>query len=279
MDAKKANLVVVTWDGNAEACACVSFDMPKDFDLLIFNYTGTIAEPISSRFVADYVVSYKTENKGQIFEHLYQYLRQHHISYHYIGIIDDDIFFRVSDFNYMLQIAAIHQLDVFQPSISVDSYFSHRKFVHAPGYIIRNTDWVEIMAPFYKQELFNACAPYFKETISGQGIDCFLMPTIQVLYGKTNTAIIDAAIIRHYRPIRSHQRLYSNGLNNEQEIEKIRQIAIQLVSEKPDLFTYDFKIGILKIGSPIKVASYMYSKKLKKLAHNFSAFLRNLGTR
>lgn len=273
------NLVVVTWNGVEEPLKCVAFDDAPLFHLLVFNYAGVGELPTNNTFSSEHYVSVKTENKGQIFWEIHQYLQRHQLQYNYIGIIDDDIFFMVSQFNYMLQIAHIHALDVFQPSISLDSYFSHRRFVHAPGYIIRETQWVEIMAPFYRKELFDACSAYFLETISGQGIDCFLMPCIQKIQGKTNTAIIDAAIVRHYRPIRSHARIYSNGLNNVQEIEKIRMMSIQLTAAHPQVFDSAFLRQTLKIGSPVLIFMEIYSQKIRQLVKHFFTFLQNLGNR
>ena len=93
---------------------------------------------------------------------MYKYLKQEQLHFNYIGFIDDDILFSISAFNEMLHIAIQQGLNVFQPSIAKDSYYSHRKFVHQAGYYVTLTDWVEIMAPFYEQLLFEACQPYFK---------------------------------------------------------------------------------------------------------------------
>ena len=38
------------------------------------------------------------------------------------------------------------------------------------------------MAPFYKQNLLLACEEYFLRTISGQGVDVYLMPVLQILH-------------------------------------------------------------------------------------------------
>jgi len=193
-----------------------------------------------------------------------------------VGVIDDDIIFKVSDFNYMLHIANIHGLDVFQPSIAKDSYFSHRRFVHRPGQMVTNIDWVEIMAPFYRQNLLMACEPYFNKTISGQGVDCFLMPVLQVLHQQTTTAIVHAVQIKHARPIRSHQRLYQNGLNNEQEIEIIRQASLDIVqmSENKNKFNDSFKRLVLKEGNKFLIELEINLNKLKNSIKNVVILLK-----
>jgi hypothetical protein len=100
-------------------------------------------------------------------------------------------------------------------------------------------------------------------TISGQGIDCYLMPVIQKLQQKTKTAIVHAITIKHYRPIRSHQRIYANGLNNEQEIELIRKEALKIVNNHADTTIFDAKFRriILKEGN--KSLIYFETKVLK----------------
>lgn len=251
------NLVVITWNGGDEKpYSHVFFDANKNFDLLLFNNTGKIGD-IERHLNTPYehYITEKTENKGQIFYHICQYLVENALNYNYVGVIDDDIIFKVSDFNYMLHIAEIHDLDVFQPSISKDSFFSHRKFVHRPGQMVTNIDWVEIMAPFYRQNLLVACASYFHKTISGQGVDCFLMPVLQILNNQNKTGIVHSVQIKHARPIRSHQRIYENGLNNEQEIEIIRKASLELVNlkENKTKFSKQFKRKILKEGNPILI--------------------------
>ena len=170
----------------------------------------------------------------------------------------------------MLHIAGIHGLDVFQPSIAKDSYFSHRRFVHRPGQMVTNIDWVEIMAPFYRQNLLMACEPYFNKTISGQGVDCFLMPVLQVLHQQTNTAIVHTVQIKHARPIRSHQRLYQNGLNNEQEIEIIRQASLELVQkpENKSKFNSSFKRLVLKDGNKFLIQIEILFNKIENAIKN-----------
>ena len=266
----KKNLIVITWNGKDKPFECVHFDCPPNFELLLFNHTGESKDSPGVSVNTDHYISAKTENKGQVFHFINEYLISKQLSFNYIGIIDDDIIFKVSDFNYMLHIAELHNLDIFQPSIAKDSYFSHRKFVNRSGLLVSSVDWIEIMAPFYRQELFAACKDYFLMTISGQGIDCFLMPVIQKIQDKCNTAIVHAAIIKHYRPIRSHQRIYENGLNNEQEIELIRQEALKLAKAPSNSHKFDqqFLRLTLKEGNLFFIALELNILKIKRIINN-----------
>ena len=272
----KKNLVIITWDGKSKPFDCVFFDANPNFEILLFNHTGESKDSLGENISCDHYISSKTENKGQIFHYINEYLESKNLSFNYIGIIDDDIIFKISDFNYMLHIAMQHDLDIFQPSISKDSFFSHRKFVNRSGVMVDYIDWIEIMAPFYKQELFVACKDYFLMTISGQGIDCYLMPVIQKIQNKTKTAVIHAITIKHYRPIRSHQRIYANGLNNEQEIELIRKEAVKIANKHSDanIFEARFRRLILKEGNRSLIQFELALLKINRIVTNTVTHLK-----
>jgi|688.fasta_scaffold446524_2 hypothetical protein len=271
-------LVVITWNGIETPLSCVYFDTKPNFKILLFNHKGDEFDNSSFNMNADYYLSKKTENKGQIFHYVNDYIKTNDINFYYIGIIDDDILFKVSDFNYMLFIANLYKLDIFQPSISNDSYFSHRKFVNRADVILYETEWIEIMAPFYRKELFQACENYFLKTISGQGIDLFLMPVLQKIYKMKKTAIIHAIMVKHLRPIRSHQRIYLNGLNNEQEIKIIRNDAINLTKNPlySNLFDKNFKRNVLLEGNVLLINFNKLIIKFTNLFYNTIKFLKEL---
>ncbi len=273
------NLVVITWNGGEEIpYSHVYFDVEKNFDLLLFNNTGKVGEIEKYNVPFEHYITEKTENKGEIFYHICKYLKSKELDYKYIGVIDDDIIFKISDFNYLLHIATIHDLDVFQPSIAKDSYFSHRRFVQRAGVMLAAIDWVEIMAPFYKQNLLLACEEYFLRTISGQGVDVYLMPVLQILHNQTKTGIVHAVQIKHARPIRSHERIYKNGLNNEQEIELIRQASLSLVHAKENSakFSARFKRIVLKEGNDTIIKIEIIHNKIIQSIKNIIVIIKEL---
>ena len=96
------------------------------------------------------------------------------------------------------------------------------------------------------------------------------MPVLQVLHQQTNTAIVHAVQIKHARPIRSHQRLYQNGLNNEQEIEIIRQASLELVQkpENKSKFNSSFKRLVLKDGNKFLIQIEILFNKIENSIKN-----------
>lgn len=246
----KKSLVVITWDGINIPLYSVDFDSPASFNILLFNYSGNDKSPIDEAGgYYQHLLSVKTECKGQVILAVYNYLRDKTEDYEYIGFIDDDILIRASDINYMLKIAVIHQLDTFQPSISHDSYHSHRRYLHNPYLTLASVRWVEIMSPFFRKELFEAAADFYSQTISSYGIDCYVMPFYQKLLHMERSAVIHAVVIKHYRPVTPGEKKYSNQLTAYEEKALIRTAIINLIKTSyADKFDAAFMAEVYGVG-------------------------------
>ena len=240
------SLIVVTWDGKSKPLNYIYIDAVRNFDLLIFDHSAVDHSAALKEIDPTYYLSTSTENKGQVFYEVFKHLyANNETRYEYIGVLDDDIYTSYSDLNKLLFIGAMNALDVFQPCIAHDSYYDHRQFTHKPGYQIKEEKWVEIMAPFYKESLFKAAGPYFDETISGQGVDVYLMPCLQRIQGLTKTAVVHEIQVKHCRPVQSGKRLYSNGKTNVEEISHIRDLSIELINKHPQYFDEAFKNSVI----------------------------------
>lgn len=228
------SLIVVTWDGQSKPLNHIYFDVTPAFDFLVFDYSGKGDTAQLAAIAPKHFLTVATECKGQIITALYNYLLplKTQDTYQYIGIFDDDQFISVSSINQLLFIADLEKLDVFQPSLTHDSYYDNRQFINKPGYQILPADWVEVMCPFYRMDIFNAFAPHCAENISGTGLDLYLVPTIQYLMSKTNTAVVHAVQIKHMRPVRTGARVFSNGKTAVQEIQIMQALSKSLLLQK-----------------------------------------------
>ena len=223
------SIIVVTWDGKSKPLSHIMDDTPRQFDLLLYDYSGQGNESITEQIKPTYLLSKKSECKGDVLQNVYAFLSSiNGYEYEYIGLLDDDVYFSNSDLNKLLFIAHLEKLDVFQASLTHDSYYHHRQFVHKPGYLVQDTWWVEIMAPFYRMEIFLKAGPMLKHSISGTGVDVYLIPTIQRLLGKNKTAVVHAVQMKHCRPIRTDNRIFSNGKNNLQEIAELQVVCKEI---------------------------------------------------
>lgn len=172
-------------------------------------------------------ISIKTEFKGVLMLEVCKYVKA--IDYTYIGLLDDDQAISISSLNRLLEIANENALDVFQPSVSADSYFSHAMFLQKPGHLPESVDWVEIMSPFFRKEIFEAGEDFYKSNISSYGVDRYLFPYLQKKLNRCNTALIHEVSVRHLKPVTDGNKQFSNGLDARQEGELIRNKVLGLI--------------------------------------------------
>ena len=268
------SIVVISWDGISTPLSYVLKDTAPDFDLFIFDYSGKDnASKLEALKPAIYS-SQQTECKGDILQFVYTYLLQNKVNdFKYIGLLDDDIFISYSDLNKLLFIANMEHLDVFQASLSHDSYYNHRQFIQKAGNVIIPANWVEIMAPFYSNEVFFEAGKDFNRSISGTGIDVYLIPTVQVLLDKIKTAVVHAVNMKHCRPIRTDNRIFRNGKDNLTEIAELQAYCMDIVKRDPTKFSAEFVRDVINrkyvYGIPLEY-------KLKRLPTLFTNLYRFL---
>jgi hypothetical protein len=225
----KHPLVTIAWNGVEEPCKLVESDELARFSVLLFNYSGNGAVPPAKEgFSYNLVVNRKTEFKGHLLRELNRYLANHP-EYDIIGIMDDDIRIKVSSINRILDLAAENELDVCQPSLTHDSYHSFLFNLHRPGTTYEEVPWVEIMCPFYRRELFDACYPLADENISSYGIDNYVIPFYQQVLNMKRSAVIHAVQATHTKPVTDGDKRFSNGLTAREEGEKLRKKICRLI--------------------------------------------------
>lgn len=226
-------LVMISWDGSDQIMPCLLLDATPNFNILLVDYSGkSISNPeFSAKGINVSLLSESTQCKGDIFQLVGDYLIRNSLIPEYIGMIDDDIVISVSDINKALHLARIKKLDIFSPTLTHDSEFSHRWMLQRPHRAVREVDWVEVMMPFYKPEIFMAAHPFFKGFISSWGFDKYLFPMIQKILGKSQCGLIDSVAASHYRPVTSQLKVYRNGLTAAQEMEKIKTTCIDYIQK------------------------------------------------
>lgn len=122
--------------------------------------------------------------------------------YDYFWFPDDDLRSTPSDIDRLMTTGHALRLDLFQPALDQDSYFSHLITLRHPSFGVRFTDFVEIMAPALSARLLDRALPTMSGTRSGFGLD-FLWPRMagQMPDAAFNVAIIDDVAITHTRPV------------------------------------------------------------------------------
>lgn len=117
--------------------------------------------------------------------------------YRYIWLPDDDLLCVPEDVSRLFAVCEDLQLELAQPALSRDSYFSHITTLQHTAFQVRFTNFVEIMAPVLSASMLARVHPTLKDQISGFGLDA-LWPRYSRM-GKV--AIIDDITIKHTRPV------------------------------------------------------------------------------
>jgi hypothetical protein len=243
------DIVVVAWNGNEVPLKHINFDATPVFKLYLFNYAGTVNDPpFLKEKPIDGVFSYKTEFKGELLQRLQEATAS--LGYRYIGILDDDHEISISAINRLLTVATELEADSFQPSITPDSYYSHRRFLQKKGAPPEPISWVEIMAPFLRKAIFDAAAPFYPKSISSYGIDRYVYPYLQRKMGMDKRFLLHEVSLKHLKPVTPGLKVLSSGLDPLQEYDRLREHILSLIKEENLAFSRKERQEIFELGFP-----------------------------
>lgn len=117
--------------------------------------------------------------------------------YRYVWLPDDDLLCVPEQVSRMFSICDELQLDLAQPALTPDSYFTHLITLQHSAFQVRFTNFVEIMTPVLSVDMLSRIYPTLAGQVSGFGLDA-LWPRLSHL-GKV--AIIDDTPVKHTRPL------------------------------------------------------------------------------
>ncbi|MBL9165150.1 MAG: hypothetical protein JNL18_20660 [Planctomycetaceae bacterium] len=135
--------------------------------------------------------------------------------YEYIWMPDDDIAASAAQIDRLFQLAHQHRLAICQPAIGQGDV-SFAALRAAPAYVLRYSQFVEIMCPLFSREALARVLPTFTANVSAWGIDWLWAS----MYGPEDLAVIDEVAVNHTRPLQSggvHRRLAALGVDPDQE--------------------------------------------------------------
>jgi hypothetical protein len=136
--------------------------------------------------------------------------------YDYVWLPDDDLRTTAQAVNRLFERSRQFGLDLAQPALTRDSYFSHLiTFEHAP-FLLRFTNFIELMAPLVSLTQLERMLPTLEGALSGWGLD-FVWPRLTSL---GRVAILDDALITHTRPVGGPSYAHSQaaGLSPVEEL-------------------------------------------------------------
>jgi hypothetical protein len=107
--------------------------------------------------------------------------------------LDGDLQFDASQLSQFLSFVHAAKLDLAQPCVTRDSYCYWKMAYHQPGYVFRETSFVEVMAPYLSRSALSNTIETFTRSISTYGLD-LVWPS---LIGGTAIGVVDAFQVRH----------------------------------------------------------------------------------
>ena len=171
-----------------------AYGSPRSFDVLIAAYEE-IPQALKAG-VDDFVLIPGTKVSGwsQYFRIRPNVLNQ----YRSIAFIDDDIVATTLDIDKAFDVGESHNFQIWQPSLSWDSFFSYAITLQNPIFSVRFVNYVEMMCPFFSSEQLRRTLPLFELGLE-TGIDrfwCRLIPERKRSYG-----IVDVICVQHGRRV------------------------------------------------------------------------------
>ncbi|MBN9552155.1 MAG: hypothetical protein J0H31_25665 [Alphaproteobacteria bacterium] len=184
-----------------------------NFDLIV-SYFGS--DP--SAFGLPY--ERRVDHKGGKWDGLFALFRQQPDllqRYQYFWLPDDDLEADRKTIEAIFATMRRLDLDVGQPSLTLDSYFSHLPFMRSDSFELRFVDKIEIMAPCIRADVLAKVLPLFEHSMSGFGLDSLW--TRLAADNRRKSAVFDSLSIRHTRPVGTAlaQVMQQNGLTREAE--------------------------------------------------------------
>ncbi len=169
----------------------------------------------------------RIDSKGLKMQGLHDFIRAHEDlirQYDFVWLPDEDLRIRCQEINRMFDVCRERKLKLAQPSLTPDSYFSHPVTLHCPGFQLRYTSFVEIMAPCLSTDALWTVLPTMNGVLSGWGLDFawarILSPAGLVI------AVIDEVQMTHTRPVgggKFYDVVKSAGLSAWDEVHSIEE--------------------------------------------------------
>ena len=190
-----------------------------NFDLLVAAYEETPAVPPSPGIRQIFLPGRKIEGYHRLFTEWPELLRR----YDQIALFDDDIDGDSTTINRLFAEGNRYSLELYQPSLTWDSYISHGMVLRNPVTRLRFVNFVEMMCPVFSASMLTRALPLFSVKLE-TAIDLLWCRLLDEAWCKF--AVIDVASVRHTRAVgkdRAKQGFVGSNAEYQNVIDKVRQ--------------------------------------------------------
>lgn len=192
----------------------------RNWDLLVHSYGAQC--PWSDQEGVEVIRAVGSDIQGpkmRAVHSLYTQKRDVFLAYEYICFADDDLAASLDTLNRMFLLCEHYGLELAQPALTRDSHMGNWAItMENTSFLLRYTNFVEVMCPVFSRAFLDLCAPTFNENLSGYGLDMLWSSWVSSPW---KIAILDACTVRHTRPSFSghlYKMLAEMGVNPDQEL-------------------------------------------------------------
>jgi hypothetical protein len=199
MNDERMSLLTVVRCGDNSLHQTWTSDSQGKFDVAVSYFGNEVNKEFPE---AKFVHLYKGGKWDGIFD-FFQRFPEALNQYQYFWFPDDDIKASSEEVIRCLEIGMANNLQIFQPSLDDNSFYSHLITLQHRSFTLRYTNFVEIMVPFISRELLARTIGLLNGNRSGFGLD-YVWPEIAAEIGQDPTksaAVIDLVSVRHTRPV------------------------------------------------------------------------------
>jgi hypothetical protein len=163
-----------------------------EFDLLVAAYEETPGVPTSPRIREIFLPGRKIAGYYQLFRESPELLRV----YDQIALFDDDLDCDAATINHLFSEGSRYSLELYQPSLTWDSYISYGVFLRNPITRLRFVNFIEMMCPVFSSSMLARALPLFAVGLE-TGIDLLWCRLLEESGYKF--AVLDSVSARHTR--------------------------------------------------------------------------------
>lgn len=206
-------------------------------------------------------------------------------NYRCIALIDDDIDTDAQGLSTIFSRGAAMHLEIWQPSLTWDSYFSYAVFLQNRRFRLRYVNYVEMMCPFFSAESLRRALPLFGEGWE-TGIDTVWGRQFDDPNGRC--AVLDEVAVTHTRPVGTTKTAQGFAADETYDGEVARFLQsrstyfagpVAYSGITADGRKVQTRLGVFFRSAHILSATWRSPLGTKLAAHHLLAHLRHIVTR
>ncbi len=188
-----------------------------NFDVLVSSYEDDI--PIVAHEKV-FQIPGNRRTKVEGFSRLLRDYGDFIAAYRLVAFIDDDVAADAETLSQCFELGDELGLQIWQPALSHDSYFTYAALLRNPAYAWRYVNFIEMMCPFFSREKLAQVAFLYDQGYES-GIDLIWCNVGRS--GSRSFAVLDCCCVKHTRPVGGEMAKngFVSGRSYETDIEKI----------------------------------------------------------